>query len=554
MRAFAFIAALLFPTALSAQPIVTSPAPERIAVTIYRNPDRGLEPLNLQWLGGYALVSETRRVRVPAGESELRFEGVTSGIVPQSAIVTGLGEAVLEKNRDARLLSPGALLDASLGERLTLRRTSAATGKVRVQDAIVRATNDGVVLQTADGIEALRCTGLPETLIARQVPADLSPKPTLSVRVRSPEPVERTVTLSYISNNFDWQADYVAELAPAGDRISLFAWMTLANGDQTGLADAQTQAVAGKLNRERVYVDPGEAKPITISCWPQGTTSDIPEDERLQSKEMIVVTGSRIMEAAAPPAPPPPPAAPERDSGYMAQEERLGDVHLYRVPIAVTVAARSQKQIALLEQPSVKVTSVLRYEARLGAFGDEPLQRVLISHNRASDGLGLPLPAGNVTLFGRRGSHRILVGQGRIDDYALGEKVEIPVGTAPGVRIRQSIERRDGATGDEFHLTLTNDLPSAQVVEVRLAGLAKAEGMNLSSPDGGKLWRVTVPANGTAELRYSIPTARGRLLASSATKVNSPSVTFTSVWPRSRCATTSILTPIDVRPTRSTCA
>src|SRR3712207_8025869 len=98
--------ALAVPAQGQERQIVSSPAPERVAVTVYRNPDRGLEPMNLGWLGGYALVSETRRVRLPAGESEVRFEGLTSGIVPQSAIVTGLGEAVLEKNRDARLLSP----------------------------------------------------------------------------------------------------------------------------------------------------------------------------------------------------------------------------------------------------------------------------------------------------------------------------------------------------------------------------------------------------------------------------------------------------------------
>src|SRR3954447_17170218 len=264
MRLLALIGGLAASAALHAQAIVTSSGPDRVAVTVYRNPERGLEPLNLEWLGGYALVSETRHVCLPAGESELRFEGVTSGIVPQSAIVTGLGEAVLEKNRDARLLSPGALLDASLGERLTLRRTDRATGRATVQDAIVRATSNGVVIQTAEGIEALRCTGLQETLVARQVPAGLSAKPTLSVRVRSAEPVERDVTLSYITNNFDWQADYIAEISPAGDRVSLFAWMTLANGDQTGLADAATQAVAGKLNREQVRVDQGQARGIAI--------------------------------------------------------------------------------------------------------------------------------------------------------------------------------------------------------------------------------------------------------------------------------------------------
>jgi hypothetical protein len=313
MRAIALLVALSSAAPAVAQSIVSSPAPEKVAVTVYRNPDRGTDSLNLNWLGGYALVSETRRVRLPAGSSELRFEGVTSGIVPQSAIVTGLGEAVLEKNRDAKLLSPGSLLDASLGERLHLRRTSRATGAVIEQDAIVRANGDGVVIQTESGVEALRCTGLPETLLARQVPAGLSARPTLSVRVRSPEPTERTVTLSYITNNFDWQADYVADLSEAGDRLNLFGWMTIANSDQTGLEDAQTNAVAGKLNRNRIWVDPGAAPPIRIQCWPQGTTSDIPEEAIPVDalSQDIVVTGAR-MPAMAPPPPPPPPPAPER--------------------------------------------------------------------------------------------------------------------------------------------------------------------------------------------------------------------------------------------------
>ena len=501
MRAIALLVALISAAPAQGQSIVSSPAPERMAVTVYRNPDRGTESLNLDWLGGYALVSETRRVRLPAGSSDLRFEGVTSGIVPQSAIVTGLGEAVLEKNRDAKLLSPGSLLDSSLGERLHLRRTSLATGAVTEQDAIVRANGDGVVIQTASGVEALRCTGLPETLLARQVPAGLSAKPTLSVRVRSPEPIERTVTLSYITNNFDWQADYVADLSEAGDRMYLFGWMTIANSDQTGLQNAQTNAVAGKLNRDRIWVDPGQAPPIRIQCWPQGTTSDIPEEAApvsLSSSEDIVVTGSLV--ARAPPPPPPPPPAPERD-GYQASEERLGDVRLYRVPIEVTVAAKSQKQIALMRQPSVKVTTILRLRPYAGNL-DQPLERLVITRNRTEEGLGLALPAGKVALFGRRGDRRILLGEGRIDDYAVGEKVEIPVASAAGVRARQVVIPK--AEGGGFKLTLTNDMSRAQVAEIELPLEAKPGNRRFIERDGWKLWRVTIPANGTAEMTYSL--------------------------------------------------
>ena len=177
---------------------------------------------------------------------------------------------------------------------------------MRTQDAIVRATADGVVLQTADGFEALRCTGLNETLLAPSVPPGLSAKPTLSVRVRSPQALERTVTLSYITNNFDWQADYVADLSADGRTLNLFAWLTLANGDDTGLANADTNAVAGKLNRERVHVERGEAKPITLNCWPSGTTSDIPIEVMAVSQ---MFGGNRRHRRPHGPRPPPPSAA-----------------------------------------------------------------------------------------------------------------------------------------------------------------------------------------------------------------------------------------------------
>ena len=86
------------PAAL-AQMIVTSPGPDRVAVTVYRDPGRAVdEAFDLQWLEGFALISETRRVTIPAGESDIRFEGVAGGIVPQSAILTGLPDTV-ERNR-----------------------------------------------------------------------------------------------------------------------------------------------------------------------------------------------------------------------------------------------------------------------------------------------------------------------------------------------------------------------------------------------------------------------------------------------------------------------
>ena len=493
----------------AAQRIVSSAGPDTVAVTVYRDPARwaGQAP-NLQWLNGYALISETRRITLPSGESTIRFESVAGGIVPQSAIVTGFPEGIVERNRDAYLLSPATLLDRSLGRRVHIRRTSGATGRTRDLDAVIRTGAGGaVVLQTEAGFEALRCTGLAETLIYDDVPAELSATPTLSVRVRSRRRLSATVTLSYVASGFDWQANYVAQLSPDGRRAEMFAWLTLASMDETSFRDASTQAVAGRLNRNPVPPQPREGGPIELRCWPQDTTSDIPLEEWLRappppplpppaSPDALVVTGSRArqanLEANAP------------ITTISAQQEELGDLKLYRIPVPVTIASNSQKQVALLQRPDVAVEIVYRERLVAGAVrGPQPAPRLLVTRNRAADGLGVPLPAGRLVLFASAAGRPLVLGEGFIDDRAVGDDVEIALGAGTGV----FGEVRQVANGDrsEYQLTVTNDRPEAirYEAEFETGGDVVSE-ERLPRRDGRPLWSVLVPANGSARLRYRV--------------------------------------------------
>jgi hypothetical protein len=496
----------------AAPPVATSPGPRSVAVTVYRAPGRGADQaMNLRWLNGFALVTETRRVSIPAGESDIRFEGVAGGILPESAIVSGFPAGVVEKNQDAWLLSPASLLDASLGRRVHLRRTSLATGTVRETEAVVRSGAEGaVVLETPDGIEALRCDGLRATVLYDRVPAGLSAKPTLSVRVRSPRAARATVTLSYLASGFDWQADYVAELAPDGASMDLFAWLTLANGDETGFKQADTQAVAGRLNRSSYSPRRPQAPPLVLRCWPSGTTtSDL--EEHVFEKEELEISGSRIMAdmvmpVMAPPMPAPPPPPP-----MMAQQEDLGDLKLYRIPEPVTVAARSQKQVALLVREGVKVDTIYRVEAYAANPGRLAVSRMVTTHNTAAAGLGLPLPAGRVVLFGTGRARPILLGRGSVDDNAVGEEVEIRVGSATSVAAQAARISGEGERG-EWELTVSNAQPVPVRFEAILAegGLKLASETELGRRDGRPLWAVTIPANGRASLRYTTTSTGSR--------------------------------------------
>lgn len=487
-----------WPGAAAAQTVVTSPAPDRVALTVYRaSYARGA--IDLRDLGGFALVTETRRVRLPRGRAVLRLEGVAQGIVPVSALVENLPGGVAEKNRDARLLSPAALIDGTLGRQVTLTRTDRATGRTTSEQAtVVAGPTPGVVLQTASGIETLRCSGLPERLTFAGVPAGLSSKPVLSVATNSASARGVTVRVSYLASGFDWRASYVATLNPDGRALDLFAWLTLANANPETFARAEVSAVAGRLNRVVTPSVEQAVRALSLRCYPLGTTTSDLREQKFEPTAEIVVTASRVfappaMFAPAPPAPPPPPPPPP--------PEDLGDLKLYRVPEAVTVSPRGQKQVALLARTAVPFER--RYRLHVSpyqAIASSPTAIVLRVRNMDDDGLGIALPSGSTATYAQAGEQRLLLGLGALDDRAEGETFRLAAGISAQVLVEQVITARNEAT---VRASNASRAPAVLDVPIGVAGQQiTSEDPALAQVDGIATWTVTLPPGGRAELRY----------------------------------------------------
>lgn len=508
MRGLCALLLCAAPVSAWAQALVVSPQADSASVTVYGDPNRGEGRIQARMPGGYALISEKRRVRLPAGPATLRFEGVADGMIAVSAVVSGLPGKVDEKNRDARLLSPAALLDGSLGNRVHIRRTNRATGKVSEIDAIVRSGPDNaLVLETAEGIEALRCSGLPETIVYDGVPPGLSAKPSFTINTVSSAATEAELTLTYLATGFDWSASYVARVAQDGRTLDLSAWLTVANGNGADYPEAQLLAVAGAPNRQSDGRDAGQGMPspvLNLQCWPMDGTSTHP--------------------GIALPVPPPPPspvmyemvmsAAPQMMRAgkaamdVIAKQEELGDLKLYRVPMRVDISPNGQKQVALLAKNKVPFTRL--YGLNLSPFEQtpsRPLNILLRMHNRAKDGLGVPLPSGGVIVSRARGSEELLLADSRLNDKAIGEKVELAAGASDQVRVSQEmLSTADDGKARRVRITLSNALDAAVPVEIvipRIDGHDLVQpGAKLGAKDGGRLWAVSVPANGTARLEY----------------------------------------------------
>ena len=496
---FAF---LMIASTAQAQTVIISPGPASVSVTIYRAPHRASDDaIDRNDPEGFALVTETRTVSLPAGPAVIRFEGVAGNILPESAIVADLPSEVREKNLDADLLSPRTLYDRALGRRVILRRTNPATGKVTEQQATIRSSAAGAaVLQVAGGYEALRCSGLPETIVQPAIPDGLSAKPTLSVATESPRATTATITLSYLAGGFDWQADYVVTMRPDGRSADLFAWVTLASSDVTSFADAGAQVVAGKPNREETpEFGDYNAGSLTLRCWP----TDIrygrsplppppPPAEMMMASEDIVVTAQRVSKAVM-----------DSPNAVTVVNEDLGDLKLYRIPHSTDVASKAQKQVALLSKQTVPLRTV--YVSEIYRENVDDVHPVLRARNRTADGLGLPLPAGQVAVFRDAGGRQVLIGTSSTDDRAIGEDVEFKLDPTPQVDADIDDASTDKKTR-RYVLTVTNANPWPIAYEAKIAAGDQrfSADRRLVTKDGKQLWTVTVPANGKATLTYTL--------------------------------------------------
>lgn len=510
------------PSPLLAREVVDASAPSNLSVTLYRDPQRRADQaMEREMPRGFAMITETRQVTLPPGETTVRFIGVAEGMVAVSAIVTGLPGGTIEKNRNADLLSPASLVDGTLGNRVRITRTNPASGRAESEQAVVRTRADGgLVLQTVAGFEAVRCSGLPERLTFDRVPAGLSAQPVYSIDTRDPVGGTYNVQLTYLAWGFDWQAHYVATLAePGGDenvRMQLMSWLTLLNDNGQSFDNAELLVVAGRLNVESDFeglADPPEARPLQLTCYPIGSTA----------------AGSPVP-YPVPPAPPPMPmAAPVMyesvsrmtavdaveltvtGARMKAAEENLGDLKLYRVPERVTVSAKGLKQVAFLDQE--RVEGRLLYRADCDPYGaDEafgPTARLLVTVNDKRHGLGMALPQGGITFFepAQRGVQ--LVAEETLRDHAEGQDVEIVLGES--AQVQALCERVGDIDVDQGwagrRATLVNANPVPVTVRLQLGDAADFALRGLPGTrvkDGQRIVERVIPANGRITVAWLV--------------------------------------------------
>jgi hypothetical protein len=419
---------------------------------------------------GRVLVRRTLPVAVPAGGSTHRL--ALGPLQPGSLVAL-----------DSGVVLTGASYDEAGDEANTLRRSVGqtlrfVTSRGAVNDTI-SATVAGVDperFRLPDGRIVFSRPGLP------LYPADLVLlEPTLALAVRSATP-RSSLRLGYFTRGAGWQAEYAAVLGRGTARVS-----------------GQAAIAAGRL-RER----------------------DV---------EVQLLAGS-VGRARAAPSPQPGALARAAEEAFAiqapAEEQQIGEAHLYTVPGRVTLEPGVTTTVALFEPASTAwerayvVRGQLNYYGPLQQYGTEPgpapvnVYYTLWRALRTPFG-DLPLPGGVWRLYEADEAGRLqLIGESGAGHTAPGTDLRLAAGdafdlTATRTQMTYSARRdslRTIATAD-YRVRIASAKDSAVTVEVWEERAGEWSVVQSSVP-AEKLsstrtrFRVRVPARGEAVLTYRI--------------------------------------------------
>ena len=425
-----------------------------------------------------ALVQDRRDIEVKDGRQRLEFQDVSARIRPETVSLSAADITIVEQNFDFDLLTPAKLMEKAVGQEVTIVRVNPATGAETREQALVLATNGGVVLKIGQRIEVLRDDGLPVRVIFNKVPDNLRARPTLSVSIIGAHAGTRRATLSYLTPGLGWKADYVALYNESDGKIDVQGWVTLTNSSGTTYDNAQTLLVAGSPSLE----GDGQANMYR------------PPIRRQTLQRPGTESGSR---------------------------ERLGDYYLYPLAERTTIANLQTKQVSFLDVHGVPAEHGYEFRNRWLGTAETPqsAQSIYSFSTSAHAGLGDQLPAGTLRFYmkDKRGDPQF-IGESRIDHTPMGSTLSLATGDAFDVKVHAIVDKRTRLSifdwQTDMRYELTNALPRAVVVKLRQEGLwgdssVKAESQKSTrlSADAAE-WPVTVPANGkttvtaTFETRY----------------------------------------------------
>ncbi|MBL8631438.1 MAG: DUF4139 domain-containing protein [Rhodospirillaceae bacterium] len=468
LRRFAFASTALLSFAAHADEVVVPlEARKALELTIYEN--------------DLALVKDQRDLKLPKAEATLAFAGVSRQLQPDTVLFRTLsGDAlkVVEQTFDFDVISQQALLQRSLGQDVGVYTANPSTGRDTIERAKVIGVDQGIVLDIGGKIHAQ----VPGRIVFDALPAGLRATPTLLITARGTANKDVKTELSYLTSGLSWQTTYVAEYDADAKKLDLAAWATITNSTGGDFKSAKVKLISGQVNR-------AAPRPVPM-----------PKVARRGGTEMMAM------------------AAPAADM----QEQSFGGYHMYDIATPVSIENNRTKQLSLLGGTGISAQQeyIVRGEAYYyqQQLPERPpvsqAETVITMKNDKASGLGLPLPAGVVRVYGQDadGAPQFL-GESQLEHTAEGADIRIVTGRDFDVTAQREqksfVRASDRVSLAAWTVTLRNAKAKPVTVKVvePIAGSWEITRETLPRDKSNAQmaqWTVTVPARSQVALDYSV--------------------------------------------------
>jgi hypothetical protein len=422
-----------------------------------------------------ALVRDVRQIHLQSGVAQLRFEGVAASINPATVHFRSLTDpaklSVVEQNYEYDLLDPQKLLQKYVGRELTIEVAGVQSKATLLSD------NNGPVWKIGNEI----VTGLPVTSYRfPELPGNLYSRPTLVWTLDNRGADAQRVEASYLTDNMNWNADYVLTVGRDEKAADLDGWVTLVNNSGAAYNNAKLQLVAGDIHRTQAQV----------------------------MTDRVAMMKSMAENAAAPP---------------QFQQEGFSEYHLYTLQRPTSIQDKESKQISLLAATNIPVEKYLAVEGQpyyyrnpqgIGNAIPQPVKVFYRFRNEQKGGLGMPLPAGTVRVYQSDSKGGIqFAGEDTISHTPKDETLRIYVGNAFDVVCeRKQTDYKKLASNLyelEYQISLRNHKDAPVTVEVRepVGGDWEVVSSNFqwTKLDSSTIgFQIPVEKDGTATLDYRV--------------------------------------------------
>lgn len=321
--------------------------------------------------GGFGAVKETRSINLTGAETELVFADVAQQIETDSLLVDGVN--ILEFNYDYDLVDRDKLLQKYIDKEVYLKDRKTGDKKscrlLSVEGAGRCVLEDSATKEIYIDAQA--------EIILPSLPTGLIVKPALVWRI-SPSSAE-SVKVSYLSQGFNWNANYVIELLEK--TLNIAGWAEIENQSGATFENARVKLIAGDVNR-------------------------IQKDDYEMEDRMYVCESA---------------AAPQ------AEEKSFFDYHMYTLLHPTTLKNNQTKQINILNGSDIPYKRYYQLNNR-----DEKVNVVIEFINSKECGLGIAMPKGKIKLYkaDEADSSLEFIGEDSIGHTPKDENIKLTIGNA----------------------------------------------------------------------------------------------------------------------------